>query len=110
MVSPRASKRVGTDDLPAVAPAELLAFIGAHRARTMQELLDVAARGGRGVEKQDPAGFAAAVLPRVRNVARKERARPRPSDTHLVPDLERDLAGEHPGDFVALLVQMQETL
>src|SRR5262249_33703904 len=104
------SQRVGTDDFPAVALAELLAFIGAHRARTMQKLLDVAAGGGRGVEKHDPAGFAAAVLPRVRDVARKERARPGPSDTHLVADLERDLAGEHPGDLVAVLVQMKETL
>ena len=40
-----------------------------------QELLDVAAGAGRGVEKQDVADFAAGVLPSMRDVAREERAR-----------------------------------
>src|SRR5262245_25247862 len=76
----------------------------------MQELLDVAAGGGWRVEKQDPTGFAARVLPRVGDVAREEGAGAGAANAHLVADLERDLAGEHPGDLVAVPVQMEETL
>ncbi len=65
------SKRVWTDDFPAIALAEFVAFVVAHRAGgALQELLDVAAGGGRSVEKQDAAG----VLPGMRDVAREERA------------------------------------
>src|SRR5262245_2939358 len=106
----QASKRVGADDLPAVALAELLAFLGAHRPGAMQELLDITASGGRSVEKHDAAGLAAGALPGMRDVAREERARARPADAHLVADHERDLAGQHPGDLVAVPVQMKETL
>src|SRR5207249_8439586 len=66
---PTASQRVWTDDFPAVALAEFLALIVVHGAGTMQQLLDVAAGGGRGVEKHDAAGVAARVLPRIRDVA-----------------------------------------
>src|SRR6266850_67321 len=99
------SQRVRTDDFPAVALAELLAFSVVHRpGRTLQELFDVAAGGGRGVEKQDAAGFAAGALPGMRDVAREEGARAGPADAHLVTDLEGDLTGEHPGDLVAVAV------
>jgi len=60
---PPPSKRVWTDDFPAVALAEFVAFIGVDWAGAFQELLDVAAGGGRGVQKQDATGFAAGVLP-----------------------------------------------
>src|SRR5262249_17860977 len=71
---------------------------------------DVAA-GARGrIEKQDSAGFAAAVLPRVRDVARQERAGSRAADRHLITDLEGDLTLEHPGDLVAVTVEVEEAL
>src|SRR6266566_1782150 len=92
------SKRVWTDDFPAVALAEFVAFIV------------VTAGGGRGVEKQDSAGFAAGVLPSVPNVAREECAGAGAADGNLVADLKGDLAGEHPGDLVAVTVEMEETL
>src|SRR5213592_5155755 len=95
------SKRVWTDDFPAVALAEFVAFIVIDRAGAIQEFLDVTAGGGRGVEKQDSAGFAAGVLPSVPNVAREECAGAGAADGNLVADLKGDLAGEHPGDLVA---------
>src|SRR5712691_3906239 len=98
------SKRIRTDDFPAVALAEFVAFIVVDRSGAVQELLDVAAGGGRGVEKQDAAGFAAGVLPSMRHVARGERAGARPADCNIVADLKGDLAGEHPGDLVAVPV------
>src|SRR5206468_7769390 len=76
----------------------------------IKETLDVAAGGGRGVEKNDPAGFAAGVLPSVPNVAREECAGAGAADGNLVADLKGDLAGEHPGDLVAVTVEMEETL
>src|SRR5713226_5995989 len=101
---PTPSKRVWTDDFPAVALAEFVAFIVVDRAGAVQERLDVAAGGGRGVEKQDAAGFAAGVLPSMRDVAREERAGAGPADSNLVTDPKGDLAGEHPGDLVAVAV------
>src|SRR5262245_66528559 len=68
------SQRVRADDFPAVALAKCPALIIVHRAGTIQELLDVAAGGGRGVQEQDSAGFAAGVLPGVRDAAGEERA------------------------------------
>src|SRR5881397_3921423 len=87
------SKRVWTDDFPAVALAEFVAFIVVDRAGAVQELLDVAARGGRGVEKQHAAGFAAGVLPSMRDVTREERAGSGPADGNIVADPKADLAG-----------------
>src|SRR5688572_11236512 len=101
---PTPSKRIWTDDFPAVALAEFVAFIVVDRAGAVQELLDVAAGGGRGVEKQDAAAFAAGVLPSMRDVAREERAGAGPADGNIVADLKGDLAGEHPGDLVAVAV------
>src|SRR6185503_2269325 len=103
------SQRVGADDLPAVALAELLALIVVHRAGTIQELLDVAAGGGRSVEEDDSAGLLAGVLPRVGNVAREKRAGAGAADPHLVADLNGELAGEDPGDLVAVAMEMEET-
>jgi len=75
------SKRVWADNFPAVTLAEFVAFVVADRAGgTLQEFLDVAAGGGRGVEKQDAAGFAAGVLPSVRDVVREKRAGAGPAD------------------------------
>src|SRR5439155_13577924 len=85
---PTASQRVWTDDFPAVALAEFPALIVVHGAGTMQQLLDVAAGGGRGVEKHDAAGVAARVLPRMRDVAGEERAGAGPADGDVVTDLE----------------------
>src|SRR5712664_1963009 len=107
---PPPSKRVWTDHFPAVALAEFVALIVGDRAGAVQELLDVAAGGGRGVEKQDAASFAAGVLPSMRDVAREERAGAGSADGNIVADLKGDLAGEHPGDLVAVAVQMEEAL
>src|SRR6267142_6697325 len=106
---PTPSKRVWTDDFPVVAIAELIAFVVVDRA-VVQELLDVAAGCGRGVHEQDAAGFAAGALPGMWDVAREERAGAGPADGDLVADLEGDLAGEHPGDLVAVAVQMEQAL
>src|SRR5258706_13319438 len=94
------SKRVWPDDFPGVALAEFVAFIVVDRAGAIKELLDVAAGGGRGVQKQDAAG----VLPSMRDVAREERAGAGPPDGHILADLKGDVAGEHPGDLVAVAV------
>src|SRR5262245_41528937 len=105
------SKRVFAEDFPVIALAESVAFVVVHRAGgLLQELLHVATSGGRGVQKQDAAGFAARALPGVRDVAREERAGAWATDGHLVADLEGDLAGEHPVDLVAVTVQMEEAL
>ena len=103
------SERVWTDDFPAVAIAELIAFVVVDRS-VVRELLDVAAGCGRGVHEQDAAGFAAGALPSMRDVAREERAGAGATDGDLVTDLEGDLAGEHPGDLVAVAVQMEQAL
>src|SRR5262245_29727848 len=108
------SQRIWADDFPAVALAKLLAFVGGHRRRgadaAMHELLHVTTGGRRRVEEQHTAGFGARVLPGMRNVARKERAGARPADAHVVADLEGNLALEHPGDFITVVVQMKKTL
>src|SRR5207247_8536518 len=104
-----ASERVWADDFPPVALAEFVAFVVVDRAGgALQELLDVAAGGGRGVHEQDAAGFAAGALPGMRDVAREERAGAGPADGDLVADLEGDLAGEHQGDRVAVAVKMEQ--
>src|SRR5260370_10904448 len=104
------SKRVWADDFPAVTLAELLALRVIHRTGTIQEFLDVAAGGGRRVEKHDSAGLAAGVLPRVRNVAREERAGAGAADGNLIADPKGDLAGEDPGDLVTVTMLMEQTL
>ena len=98
---PAPSKRVWADDFPAVALEEFVVFVGAARA-ALRKILKQAAGSGRGVEKQRPGGFAAGVLPGMRDVARHERAGAGPADGDLVADLKGDLAGEHPGDLVAV--------
>src|ERR1700730_18363109 len=103
------SERVGTDDFPPVALAEILALVVVERSAFL-ELLDVAAGGGRRVHEQDAAGLAAGALPGMRDVAREERAGAGTSDGNLVADLEGDLAREHPRDLVAVAVQMEEAL
>src|SRR5882672_7394614 len=68
------SKRIGTDEFPAVALAELSPFVVVYRsAGAVHELLDVAAGGGRRVEEHHTAGLAARVLPGMLDVAREER-------------------------------------
>src|SRR5258705_13846644 len=105
---PSRSKRVRADHFPAVALADPLAFVFVDRTRgALQERLDVGAGGGRGVEKQHAAGFAAGVLPGMRDVAREERAGAGTADADLLADLEGDLALEHPSDLVAVAVKME---
>src|SRR5262249_32824931 len=102
------SKRVGAHHFPVVA---LAAFLLADRAAgTLQKLLDVVAGAGRRIEKQDAAGLGAGALPGMRDVAREERAGARPADGHLIADPERDLTGQHPGDLVAVAVEMEQAL
>src|SRR2546428_12076804 len=103
------SPRVWTDHFPVVAVAGLVAFVVVGWA-VVQGLPDVAAGCGRGVHEQDAAGFAAGALPGMRDVAREERAGAGPADGDLVADLEGDLAGQHPGDLVAVAVQMEHAL
>jgi hypothetical protein len=40
----------------------------------------------------------------MRDVAREERAGAGPADGNIVADLKGDLAGDHPGDLVAVAV------
>jgi hypothetical protein len=109
MSRPAPSKRVWADDFPAVALEEFVVFVGVDRA-ALRMILKEAAGGGLGVEKQRAGGFAAGVLPGMRDVARHERAGAEPADGDLVGDLKGDLAGEHPGDLVAVVVEMEEAL
>src|SRR5262245_66112257 len=104
------SQWIGADNFPVVALAQLLALRIGHRGGTMQHLLDEAARTGRRVEEHHAAGVAAAVLPRMRDVAREERARARPAHADLLADDERALSREHPGHLVAVSVQVDATL
>src|ERR1700730_15045557 len=103
------SKRGGADDFPAVAVEGVVVFVGVARA-ALRKILKQAAGSGRGVEKQRAGGFAAGVLPGMRDVARHERATAGPADGDLVADLKGDLAGEHPGDLVAVVVEVEEAL
>src|SRR5262245_19528995 len=102
----RALKRIGADDFPVVVLAQLLAFIW----WVLHEFLDVAAGPGRRVEKQHAAGVTSRVLPGMRDVAREERAGSGPTNAHIVPDSEGDLAGEHPGHLVAVAMEMEHAL
>src|SRR5260370_20414877 len=104
------SKWVWADDFPAVTLAELLALRVIHRTGTIQEFLDVAAGGGRRVEKHDSAGLAAGVLPRVRHDAPQQRAGAGSADGNLIADPKGDLAGEDPGDLVTVTMLMEQTL
>src|SRR5262249_58797597 len=83
----KTSQRVFADDFPAIVLAELFAFVVAHRVQgPPQELFDVAAGGGRGIEKKDAAGFGARALPGMRDVARGARARAAPAPGNLLAD------------------------
>ena len=104
---PPVSKRVWPDDLPTVALEKFLVFVVIGRA-TLRECLDEAARSRRGIEKQDAAGFAATVLPGMRDVARHECAGARPANSYFVADFEGELPGEHPGNLITVTVQMIE--
>src|SRR5260370_31202466 len=106
---PAASKRVWARVFAAVPLEEFVVFAGVPRA-ALRKILSQAAGSGRGVEKQRAGGFAAGVLPGMRDVARHERAGAGPADGDLVADLKGDLAGEHPGDLVAVVVEVEEAL
>jgi hypothetical protein len=68
-----------------VALIELVAFVVVCRA-VLRERFDEAASSGRGIEKQHAAGFAAGVLPGMRDIARNERASAGLADGNLVAD------------------------
>src|SRR5208282_84957 len=102
-----ASKRVWADDLPAVAIEEFVAFVVVGWA-AFRERLNEAAGGGRGVEKQDAADFAAGVLQSMLDVARHECAGAGPADRDRVSDHKSKFAGERQGDLVAVAAQMEE--
>src|SRR6266436_3693283 len=102
-----ASKGVWADDLPAVTLEEFGVFVGVGRA-VLRERLDEPAGGSWGVEKQNAPGLAAGVFPSMRDVARHECAGAGPTDRDRVADHKGELAGEHPGDLVAVAVQMEE--
>src|ERR1700722_17730091 len=73
----------------------------------LEHLLDEFA-GHRGrVEEYDAARHGAAVLPRMRHVARHESTSARTATDHVIADLEGELALEHPRDLVAVMVQMK---
>jgi hypothetical protein len=94
-----------------VATADLVGLGAVDRALwAPQPLLEEPTRLGRGVKEEDAAGLYARVLPRMRHAARYEGAGPRPTDRDLVADLEGDLAAQHPGDFVAVAVQVERRL
>src|SRR6478752_9680533 len=73
----------------------------------LRELLNEATGRGRGIEKQDTAGFAAGVLPGMRDVTRHERAGAGAACRDCLADHESEFAREHPGDLVAVMVQME---
>src|SRR5581483_11281490 len=94
---------------PAVAVAEKLPF-GVGLRPMLEQFLDVAAGSRRRVKKDDAAGAAADVFPGVRDAPRHERAGAGAARCHRIADLERELAGDNPGDLVAVMVQVVETL
>jgi hypothetical protein len=84
-------------------------FVVVVRA-ALRERLDKSAGNSRRVQKQDAARFTASTLPSMRAVARYTCTSAGSADGDFVASLEGDLASEHPGDFVALVVQVIKTL
>src|SRR5689334_7116116 len=100
----RALQRAGAEHFPAELLQPLLELT---LARTLDHFLDELAGPGRRVEEHDAARHGAAVLPGMRHVAGHEGAGAPPAGDHLVADLERELAFEHPRDLVAVMMQME---
>src|SRR5262245_43033557 len=104
------SEGVWSDDFPVKALAKPPALLLVAGLEALQELLDVGARGGWGVQEHNTARLAARALPSVRDVAREERAGTGSAHGNLLADHEGDLAREHPGDLIAVAVEMEEAL
>src|SRR5437899_117303 len=105
------SKRRRADYLPAVPAAHLVGLGVVDRAlRALQSFLEEPTCLGRGVEEENTAGLGARVLPSMRHASRHEGTGAGSADRDLVADLESDLAAQHPGDLVAVAVQMERCL
>src|SRR6516165_4392354 len=103
------SKRRRPDDLPAMAPIRRSDVFRSKRligALQPLRLLEKPARSGRGIKEQHPGRLGARVLPGMSEPARHEGAGARTTDRDLLTDLEGDLASEHVGDLVAVVVQV----
>src|ERR1700756_1218445 len=103
------SKRRWPDDLPAMTPIRCSdvfrskRFIGSLQP---PRLLENPPRPGRGIKEQHPRGLVARVLPGMSEPARHEGAGARTTNRDLLADLEGDLASEHIGNLVAVVVQV----
>jgi hypothetical protein len=101
------SKRIWSDNLPAVALKKSCSFGVIHRVPLRKFFNETSSSCG-GVEKQHAAGFVACILPGMRDVTRHERTGSRATDGYLVADLEGEFAGKNPGDLIAVVVQMMD--
>src|SRR6266851_3419134 len=109
----RGSERRRSEELPAVALAQLGCLALGHRreaAACPLLLFYQPARPGRSIEKQHAPGFRAGALPGMRHAARHEGAGSGAADRDLVADEERDLAGEDIGHLVAVAMQVERAL
>src|SRR3954447_3686106 len=87
--------------------ADLGKVLLAYRAgRAMQHILEEFSRSPGRIEEQHLARLGAGALPGMRDVARHEGAGAGPANGDGVADLERDLAAENIGDFVAVAMEV----
>jgi hypothetical protein len=101
------SKRIWSDNFPAVALKKICSFVVIHRVPP-RKFFNETSSGCRGVKKQHAAGFVACILPGMGDVTRHERTGSRATDGYLVADLEGEFAGKNPGDLIAVVVQMMD--
>src|SRR5216683_2949164 len=109
----RGSERRRSEELPAVALAQLGCLALGHRreaAACPLLLFYQPACPGRSIEKQHAPGFRAGALPGMRHAACHEGAGAGAADRDLIADLEGDLAGEDIGHLVAVVVQVERAL
>src|SRR6516164_4678410 len=103
------SKRRRPDDLPAMAPvrgSDVLRIKRLIGALQPLRLLEKPARSGRGIKEQHPSRLRTRVLPGVSEPALHEGTGAGTAHRNLVADLEGDLAGQHIGDLVTVVVQV----
>src|SRR5216683_4020317 len=109
----RGSERRRSEELPAVALAQLGCLALGHRCEAAAcplLLFDQPACLGRSIEKQHASGFRAGALPGMRHAARHEGAGAGTADRDLIADLEGHLAAQDIGHLVAVAMQVERAL
>src|SRR5476649_737163 len=106
-------ERRGSEELPAVTLEYAGPLTLGHRGECAAGpllLLDQPAGLGRRIEKQRASGLRAGALPGMAHAARQEGAAAGAADRDLVADQEGDLAAQHIGHLVAVVMQVEGAL